>query len=575
MAIAAGTVWEFQSNATAGNVNGGGFNPTNVAAGTDYTQVAGAYTFGDLASTLASSFLVVTSASHNFVAADQGNIIHINTTGTGAHFTVGFYEIVSCSGNAATLDRACGSAADASGGTYHVGGALSMASATDQATFNAMVAGNKAWIKQGTYTLTGTLNVNTAAGTNVLHIQFEGYAVTRGDQPKGSTRPLITGAVTIWNNSMDFTSLQFSTSVASAAFTTGIRNHFNFCSFYQYTNTVDIAACAAGNYGSFVGCEFVSTKGRGLTLGNAMSVANCYFHDSDMGILNSNVSGNYTHTYANNLFVGCKTYAIRHSGANDSSVLMFGNTIYGAENKLGVGLSMITANANVRAWNNIFYGLTTGVSCADATQAGNGTTMWFDFNDFFNNTADVTNVTNGSSTVSTTPGFASVSQVTGSDGTVSSTTFTSASATFSASGVVAGRDYLQIVSGTAGPVVGYYGITVVGTTTLTLDFAPGNSATADHVYQITTGRNFAPGANVKSVGYPSAISGVSTTASYVDMGAAQAQYGLGSATSVDPGVAHVENLTSYSINGTSLVGTLVLPTGGGGKRNNLGPVRMG
>ncbi len=233
--------------------------------------------------------------------------------------------------------------------------------------------------------------------------------------------------------------------------------------------------------------------------------------------------------------------------------MMFGNTIYGAENKLGVGLSMVTNNSNVRAWNNIFYGLTTGVSCADATQAGNGTTMWFDFNDFFNNTTTVTNVTSGTSSLLTTPAFSSVAQITGTNATVSGTTFTSSGKTFSASGVVAGRDYLQILSGTAGPVVGYYGISSVGSTTLTLDFAPGDSAVADHVYQITTGRNFAPGTNVKSVGYPAAITGLSTyTASYVDMGAVHGQYGLGYA-----GVAAADVRSGTATSGT--VGTLAVP----------------
>ena len=56
--------------------------------------------------------------------------------------------------------------------------------------------------------------------------------------------------------------------------------------------------------------------------------------------------------------------------------------------------------------------------------------------------------------------------------------------------VVDGRDFLYLVSGT-GITAGIYGITAHTSTTITLDIAPGTDATADKVWQITTGRNFA------------------------------------------------------------------------------------
>src|ERR1041385_243007 len=74
------------------------------ASGTDFTMNAGSYTFTDLVIDGATN-TKVTSASHNFVAADVGNCMRINY-GTG--FTTGVFEIVSVASNAATLDRSAG-----------------------------------------------------------------------------------------------------------------------------------------------------------------------------------------------------------------------------------------------------------------------------------------------------------------------------------------------------------------------------------------------------------------------------------------------------------------------------------
>ncbi len=181
MAIASTTIWEINAAATAGNVNGGGFNPSNTGnsggPGTDYSQGTSSHANGtDLASTSASSFLVITSASYTFLATDCGNLIHINTAGTGSHFDASVYEIKTVSGGAATLDRACGSVADASGGTWHLGGAWSMNDASDNNTFNFGVSGNSYWVKAGTYTFGANWNV-PGTGTATAPQNFLGYQI--------------------------------------------------------------------------------------------------------------------------------------------------------------------------------------------------------------------------------------------------------------------------------------------------------------------------------------------------------------------------------------------------------------
>ncbi|HLX53469.1 MAG TPA: hypothetical protein VKR58_05995 [Aquella sp.] len=73
----------------------------------------------DLASTNSTNAApVVTSATHNFVAADVGQAIDITV---GTNWIQGIYTIISCAANAATLDRPCGTVASITSGTWNEG----------------------------------------------------------------------------------------------------------------------------------------------------------------------------------------------------------------------------------------------------------------------------------------------------------------------------------------------------------------------------------------------------------------------------------------------------------------------
>src|SRR5262249_6018915 len=184
MALPAATTWEIR---TAGSdSNGGGF--VAGASGTDYSQQDSAqYTFTDLVVD-ASVNTKVTSASHNFVAADVGNIMQINS-GTG--WTVGFYQIVSVASNAATLDRSP-AAVNTTGGTFHVGGALLTLGSIINSTSSQAKDGNVIWIKAGTYTVTASITLPANGFTSSSGpLTFIGYNTSRGDR---STKPLITTA---------------------------------------------------------------------------------------------------------------------------------------------------------------------------------------------------------------------------------------------------------------------------------------------------------------------------------------------------------------------------------------------
>lgn len=179
------------------DTNGCSYDSSVASPGTDTTnQDASAFNGTDLASTNGTTNpCVVTSASHNFVASDNG--VGINIT-AGTSWTAGHYTIVSTSGNAATLDGACGSAASLSGGTWHEGGrcqtiAHVLSTAVMNTALGRATAGTTAVpvvvnLKSGTYTFT---TQDTWTNLSAIEITVRGYGTTPGDY---GTPPTITTA---------------------------------------------------------------------------------------------------------------------------------------------------------------------------------------------------------------------------------------------------------------------------------------------------------------------------------------------------------------------------------------------
>lgn len=406
MAWSATTVMEIRASATAGNVNGGGFNPSNGAANaTDYSQQdAAQYGFTDLASTDGTTNpSTVTSASHTFDSNDVGNFLKVNS---GTNWTVGWYEIVSVAGGAATLDRAVGTAATLSNGTYKVGGAISLGgtgTSSDDAFFENAVAGNKFYIKNGSYTL-GVQVTLTATGGTQKPIVIEGYNSSRGDHPVGANRPTLdAGAVPFTTAAnWDIYNIIFTGTASTAVLVPGANSkHVNL----KVSNT----SGTAGRFGAtinaadlfFSRCEFVSTAGSGVrVIANAnFSIIGCYFHDSDMGLAYNTGATSSGHVI-NCIFDTCATNAVHINTANTAANHFYGNTFYGAETPAGTGINMITGVTDVRLLNNIFYGFTTAVSHADTQSVGHD-----NFNNYYNNTTDCTNWTKGPNTIALNPNF--------------------------------------------------------------------------------------------------------------------------------------------------------------------------
>lgn len=288
MAISSKCSWEVRT--TGSDANSGGFNKT--ATGTDYSQQdAAQYSGTDLVIDGTTNTLV-SSASHNFVAADVGNLIYISA-GTG--FTFGRFEIVSVASNKATLDRSAGTLSS-TGGTYAVGGALAWPGI---ACANA-APGNNIWVKSGTYTLTnstsnisgGKVTVTTDGGNpDSGSVVMEGYQTSRGDL---GTRPIIRNP-----SSGGFASI----TVVSGGESSSCRN----IEVDAGSNTSSTCFGSGGSYGRMFRCLARNFTSYGFNVSNDFEVTYC---GATGGVGSGSVGFN------NNVPVFCEAWSNAGTGFN-------------------------------------------------------------------------------------------------------------------------------------------------------------------------------------------------------------------------------------------------------------------
>ncbi len=599
MALAAGSLVEIRSTATASNVNGGGFNPANanmltnftatsantsapvvstasysfvasdvgawfyVKSGTNWTpgwyqisSVSGAAirfvndrfvrnTIAGIATTasptggagtvdysqqdtaklaltdLASvgSSTTITSATAGFTPVMVGNFLRQYTTGTGAFGVVGWYELVSYT-NATTMvtDRTTNNGTAEVAVSGNVGGALSLGS-SDATVFNMAVLPFRYFVKGGSgvsYTLNGTMTITAAGDANNSTI-IEGYNLLRGDRPTGSTRPTFALGSGIWTWAAQwycFSLIKTGSGTIVEQMNNGIFSYL--CKTINFSATAGRQAVNMGGFCLSSNCEYISYRGVAVQL-NSCSLEFCYIHDSNIGF--SNLSG--VSAYINQCIIAGNVNSAFSGGAFSGGVFVVnGCTLYGAENKLGIGLQQIVSGAAIQGKNNIIYGFATG---AMSNSLNNNN--YDDYNNYFNNTTDATLWSKGPNDTALNPQFAGLSQLTGTTATTTSGNhLVDTTVDFIAAGVVPGRDFLYIKSGT-GVTAGIYGILSVDSATqITTDIALAANATANKVWQITVksagNTSFNIGSNLKGLGYPSLFAGEIATNS-IAMGAVQ------------------------------------------------------
>jgi len=474
----------YQANTVAGCATTA--SPTSGTCGIDYSQGTSARFTATTGSGTTTAF---TDATNVPTVAWVGNFLCL-ATGTG--LTPQFYECVSFSGTTITLDRTAGTAYSAV--TYYLGGAVSLGGSTTGITDALFALNNGAGsttgcttFVKGPATYTPSSATSLAIGSSTWPNFWEGFTSIRGDRPSiaSGNQPLFSMGANIFTVP-EYTQLiclnytGTGTSVVSLGATA-------FCSMIncKVTNTSTAAARNAillGGVSSVIGCEAISYNGTAILFAGQCGCFGSYIHDSAIG---ANLAGTLN-TFVNNIVASCTTESVV---SQSNTNFIYGNTLYGSENKMGIGIAQPYPNGVIV--NNIMYGFVSGYGGSDTEYIG-----FADYNCFFNNTNNIAAATTGAylgthDLTTTNPSFTSVAQVTGTTAMSSGTTLTDAGKNFTTAGVVAGRDYLYVISGT-GQTNGVYGITAVGTTTLTTDNTIGTNSTGDLTYQITTGRNFLP-----------------------------------------------------------------------------------
>jgi hypothetical protein len=503
-------------------------SPTGGTYGVNYAMQDTAIVNGVADFTAVGASTTLTSATAAFTPVMVGNIFHQTTTGTGAFGVVGWYEVVSYT-NATTvvLDRTPNSGTTSVACTGYVGGAGRLNAL--EGTFQGMIpASSMVWIKNGTYTLTGAMTTANANATSILQSFWIGYNSVVGDACNGANRPIIAAAAngvtiaagtSIRNLIINITTAAGVTISASG----GVRN----CKIFNSSTGTGRAGLTL-NACTVVDCEVISQNGNAMTSTNFSALSGSflgnYIHDSVTGISIDNATTT-TAIVVGNIFEACSTQAII-MGSSHNRIL--NNTFYGREAKMGTGLNFNVANSTPNeVFNNIFYGLTTGITVLTGSAGRNADY----YNDFFNNTTDVTNWNKDATDLAVNPTFTGATQLTGTGGTATGGTsvITDSGADFST--VTDNVDFVRITAATGGvgTIIANYLITSHTGTTLTVNNTIGTSGSITAInYFVTTGHNFQIGTNLKAAGFPSFTNVGSETTSYPDVGAVQRQEAGGS-----------------------------------------------
>ncbi len=411
-AMSAAITWEFNSLSSGSMVGGGGF--VTSASGTDFSRYAsaadietaypalGKFSGTDLACADGDvNPSVITSATHNFVATDVGNVIHITSM---AGVTAGWYQIVSCAGNAATLDRAIGTDGAKTNGTWYLGGALSLNSTLDDEFFDQLVAGQKVYFLSGSYTLGEAVSA-AGSGGDTTYIRIIGYTGTRDTACNGLDRPSIACGANVFTCGTKWTIGNISfTGTGAQIFSTpfNVCDYIYNCKFLNSSNTVNRCGLYLYYYVTAFNCESISINGYGFDMGGSYSyLYSSYAHHSNYGI-GSSGNGSRAFTVINNISANNKTGALAHcaTGADTRNSSFLNNILYGTEYKLGTGIFMPTDNAYDIIINNIIYGFVTGISHGTANSIN-----YIDYNNLYNNTTPTSNVTELGNDISVDPGF--------------------------------------------------------------------------------------------------------------------------------------------------------------------------
>ena len=382
MAGIATTVWEFR--ASGGNsANGGGFD--TASGGTDYSnQNSAQATWADSLSSLGSD-LTDDMMEGLFTAAMVGNYINIDGSS--------WFRITAFSDeDNVTCDRDLGSLLGSSG---KVGGALDILTDAFLDDTNSLIPGNTIHIKNDGTMTTAAINVAND-GNTTDYITISGYNTSRGDVPKGSSRPTIAlgGNLFRVDDYWRIENLIFTTTSSSGVDWAGQGFGINL----KCTNSsgsagraaLTLEGGAAPDNSALISCEGISTNGNAVSSVKYCTVLNCYLHDSTNGV---NIGGSDNAIIANCIIDTCTSGITTNASSFRHTII--NNVIYNCTTGVNVGA---TSSGSVVV-SNILDANTTGVSIS-AQQNG----WYMDYN-VWDNSTDVTNISKGANAVTGDPGL--------------------------------------------------------------------------------------------------------------------------------------------------------------------------
>jgi len=386
MALTAGALWGVRPGGN--DLNGCYFYDEIPGTSVDYTdQDAAEETFTNLTTSGAgSTTLTDGDAGGLFTNLMPGNGVYISA---GVNFTVAMYYIKTWTdANNVVLDRSPTPGAAGSSGDGKVGG--SRASLLD-AFFEGVLAGDTIWIMAGTYTLTEILAI-AKIGTTTLRIRIYGYNTTRGDDPQDDDRPYIICTAAFWINLPTHWIIEHLRILGSAVNVLQLSGSYSRARNLKVQNNSGTAnrygISATGSGVVVEDCEVISDNGYALNISsNGIGRFNeC--HDSVKGIyaMSSQV------TLLNNL-------------CYDNQDGIFTASFYGkyqgntCDGNTGAGIELGNGEINDIV-NNILSNNGTGISANNVRESN-----YLDYNDFYTNGTDVTNVFKGPNTLAVDPDY--------------------------------------------------------------------------------------------------------------------------------------------------------------------------
>ena len=381
-----GALWEIRDSGD--DLNGAYFYNRNPGTSVDYSgqDVAQADFVNLTTSGAASTTLTDGAAGGLFTAAMEGNGIWIVASG---NFVAGYYEIITrTDGDNVILDRSPTPGGAGANGAGKVGGGR--ATITDPFVDN-ILAGATVWIKDGAYTLPAIIS-SANMGTAALPIWVIGYNTTRGDEPIDADMPSI-DCTANWYFILQAwwygRNLNFTGGSSYVLRLTGTYARALNCKVRNTSGVANRHAIYANGVNTLIeDCQAISDNGIGIYAGGNCLVRFC--ETKDNGATGIELLGNAD---AKENIVHNSPTGIKALG---TPVTIEGNTIDGCS-AAGIDLQAFTC---AELLNNILSNNLVGALASASNRSNN-----LDYNDFFTNGTDVTNLVKGANALAVDPEY--------------------------------------------------------------------------------------------------------------------------------------------------------------------------